>query len=272
MKGWFAWTLLGAVVLSFLQAVTGALLMPAQPAPPGALPWWLASNLLVASIGAWLARRSPAPRPLRMALVFVVLFGIPANSLAELFLFDLGIPHALVLRWYVQDLIVSAAVAAVLGWPRAAQGTARRPPTGSRAEWLARVAAGAAAYVVAYLTAGRAIYPWIAFFYESRHLPGLAAIVPFQVLRGLGFLAVAWAIVRLTDGTRWHVAVRVGVTLSIVGGVAPLLVPNPYMPAFVRYAHMVETGTSNLLFGLFVGWLLAPTPSSTQTEHGRFAA
>ena len=97
-------------------------------------------------------------------------------------------------------------------------------------------------------------------------------MVLMQVFRGLGFLAVAWAIVRLTQGTRWQVALRVGLTLSIVGGIAPLIVPNAFLPTVVRYAHIVEVGVSNFLFGLFAGWLLAPPPSSAESEHGRFAA
>jgi hypothetical protein len=35
-----------------------------------------------------------------------------------------------------------------------------------------------------------------------------------------------------------------------------LLFPNPYMPADIRWSHLVETLGSNLLFGFGVGWLL----------------
>ena len=272
MKGWLGWTLLGAVALTVLQAVVGGLLVPAMPEPPGVLPWWLLSNLLIVAVAVWLARLSPATRPQRIGMLFVVLFGIPANYLAELFIFDLGIPRATLWRFYLQDLIVYAAVAALIGWPRADQ---RAPvpraarPAGS---WLVRIALGVAAYIVAYITAGLAIYPWIADHYAGRHLPGFSVIVPMQAARGLGYLAVAWAIARVTRGTRWQAGVRVGATLSIVGGIAPLIVPNTYLPAFVRHAHILETGISNFLFGLFVGWLLAPPPASTETERGRFAA
>jgi len=41
---------------------------------------------------------------------------------------------------------------------------------------------------------------------------------------------------------------------------AQLLLPNPFMPEPVRMAHLVETASSNLIFGVFVGWLLTPTP------------
>ncbi|PYQ53161.1 MAG: hypothetical protein DMF78_09635 [Acidobacteria bacterium] len=272
MKGWLGWTLLGAVALTVLQVVVGGLLMPATPAPPGVVPWWLLSNLLVAAVAARLARRSAAPRPLRMAMLFLVLFGIPANYLAETFIFDIGASRSMVLRWYLQDLIVGAVVAALLGWRRAAQAAAARPAGRAAGAWLARIGAGVVAYIVAYVTAGLAIYPWIADHYIGRRIPTFPVMVLMQVFRGLGFLAVAWAIVRLTQGTRWQVALRVGLTLSIVGGIAPLIVPNAFLPTVVRYAHIVEVGVSNFLFGLFAGWLLAPPPSSAESEHGRFAA
>jgi hypothetical protein len=272
MKGWLGWTLLGAVALTVFQVVVGGLVVPATPAPPGVVPWWLLSNLLVAAVAAWLVRRSAAPRPLRMVLLFLVFFGIPANYLAELFIFDLGVPRTMLLRWYLQDLIVGAVVATLLGWPRAAPAAAARRAGRAAGAWLARIGAGVVAYIVAYVTAGLAIYPWIADAYVGRPMPTFPVMVLMQVFRGLGFLAVAWAIVRLTEGTRWQVALRVGVTLSIVGGIAPLIVPNALLPNVVRYAHIVEVGISNFLFGLFAGWLLAPPPSSAETEHGRFAA
>jgi hypothetical protein len=36
-----------------------------------------------------------------------------------------------------------------------------------------------------------------------------------------------------------------------------LLFPNPYMPADIRWSHLVETLGSNLIFGFGVGWLLS---------------
>lgn len=37
---------------------------------------------------------------------------------------------------------------------------------------------------------------------------------------------------------------------------ARLFLPNPYMPEPVRMAHLVETGSSNFIFGMFLTWLL----------------
>jgi hypothetical protein len=35
------------------------------------------------------------------------------------------------------------------------------------------------------------------------------------------------------------------------------LLPSPYMPEAVRITHLIETASSNFIFGGFVGWLLA---------------
>jgi hypothetical protein len=44
-----------------------------------------------------------------------------------------------------------------------------------------------------------------------------------------------------------------------------LLLPNPYMPHEVRMAHLVETASSNFIFGVFIGWLLPAYRRYTRT-------
>jgi hypothetical protein len=46
-----------------------------------------------------------------------------------------------------------------------------------------------------------------------------------------------------------------GLVYGVVGGIAPLLPDNPYMPADIRFYHGIETSVSNFLFGLIVGYL-----------------
>jgi hypothetical protein len=53
-------------------------------------------------------------------------------------------------------------------------------------------------------------------------------------------------------------AVAGSLLMCVIGGLAPLLVPNPLMPDAIRYAHMVEVVCSNLVFGGLAGWLLSP--------------
>ncbi len=46
----------------------------------------------------------------------------------------------------------------------------------------------------------------------------------------------------------------------VLGGIAPLLLPNPFMPSGIRLAHGFEVGISNFLFGMIVGAALASKP------------
>ncbi|HEX5426443.1 MAG TPA: hypothetical protein VFW94_23035, partial [Candidatus Acidoferrales bacterium] len=51
-------------------------------------------------------------------------------------------------------------------------------------------------------------------------------------------------------------ALFLGAAYSILGGIAPLLLPNPFMPPNIRLAHGFEVGISNFVFGMIVGWAL----------------
>jgi hypothetical protein len=102
------------------------------------------------------------------------------------------------------------------------------------------------------------IYPYVQQFYEAtKTLPSTLTIVALQLLlRGPIFVALGLLIVRFAPATRNQHALMVGVVMSVLAGVAPLLVPNAYFPDAVRWVHLIETTTSNFAFGAIVGWLL----------------
>jgi hypothetical protein len=75
-----------------------------------------------------------------------------------------------------------------------------------------------------------------------------------QVLRGALWTLLGVVVVRSMRGSTTEKAVAVGVLFSIVMG-AGLLLPNPYMPYDVRMVHLVETASSNFLFGVLVALL-----------------
>ena len=52
-------------------------------------------------------------------------------------------------------------------------------------------------------------------------------------------------------GSRTRVALVFAVVMN-----SGLLLPNPYMPEAVRMAHLVETASSNFVFGCAIVWLL----------------
>jgi hypothetical protein len=138
-------------------------------------------------------------------------------------------------------------------------------------EWLWKLAIIAAVYVVLYFTFGyfiawqspavRAFYGGTdpgSFFAQMQTVAGNTPwLIPFQVFRALCWTGIAVIIIRVLQRSRLEIAVVVGYVFAVVM-CAPLLLPNPYMPEPVRMAHLVETVSSTFIFGLFIGWLLAP--------------
>jgi len=80
-------------------------------------------------------------------------------------------------------------------------------------------------------------------------------LIPLQVLRAMLWTALALPVVRMMKGRWQETALSLGLLFSVVMN-AQLLLPNPYMAEAVRMTHLVETATSNFIFGLLIGWLL----------------
>ena len=118
------------------------------------------------------------------------------------------------------------------------------------------------AYVVVYVTAGMIVWPFVRPFYEHRAMPAMGTILCMQVPRGLVFVALLTWLVHELRGSRRLAILLGGLALSVFSA-WDLLVPNPFMPGFARWAHLSEVGTSNLLFGAFVTWMLTTRAQST---------
>jgi hypothetical protein len=151
-----------------------------------------------------------------------------------------------------------------------------RPPEMRRAavptRWWKRLAALAGFYVLVYFAFGylvawqweetrlfysgtTAIKPffthfWDLFFKED------PLIVPFQLLRGALWAALALAIVWMLKAKRWEASLAVALTFAVLLAVPLGLFPNPYMPPIVREAHVFELLSSMLVFGGVAGWVL----------------
>ncbi len=253
---------LRALLLALAFFAIGALVSPLLPAtalaaagtrPPSLVPLLL-SNLLVAAVVIGLLSRTAGGFAARAQVACVVLAGLQLNNLVELLIFDVGIPRAELPRFFVHGavsgVLCGLAAAAISGAART-----DLPPTAVRAT-PGRLAAIVAAYVAIYFTAGLAVFPYIVTFYDPSRLPSHWTMLPMSMLRGSVFALLALLIARSVRGSLAAGALAVGLTLSLVGGVAPLLPDNPFMPEAMRYAHMVEVGISNLLFGAFAAWLL----------------
>jgi hypothetical protein len=115
-----------------------------------------------------------------------------------------------------------------------------------------------AAYELLYWTAGTLVYPYIADFYATKTVPPVYAVAALQVVRSLIFFGAAYPL--LKSGLRGAPLV-LALVYGVIGGVAPLLPDNPYMPPDVRFYHAIETSLSNFLFGLVVGYLFTRNPA-----------
>lgn len=116
-----------------------------------------------------------------------------------------------------------------------------------------RVASVIAAYVVCYFIAGIAVIPFVRDFYADTPIPPLPNLLALQSVRGAIYVLAAIPLLRLQP--RWAAPV-LGAAFALVAGLAPLAAENPLMPPYVRAAHAVEIGVSNLVFGIILVWLI----------------
>jgi hypothetical protein len=109
-----------------------------------------------------------------------------------------------------------------------------------------------------YTAAGLMAWPFLRSYYEGRPMPPLGTVLLLQIVRGALLSLLAWLVARHEPAGRRPAALSAGLAFSLIGGVAPLLIPgNPYLPDPTRQAHLVEVGISNLLFGVVAALLLA---------------
>jgi hypothetical protein len=137
------------------------------------------------------------------------------------------------------------------------------------AGWAVRLALIAAAYLVLYFGFGALVAwqnPAVRALYDQGRDPLVFApwrLIPFQLLRSQLWVLFALPVVAMLRGSRWQVAVVVGLLFALPMNIVHVI-PNPIMEPSVRLSHFVETASSNFLFGLLVAGLLLyrPRPAS----------
>jgi hypothetical protein len=213
-----------------------------------------------------------------MLAIFVVYYGVTTfMGQIESAVFITRLPPGLLPRLFLAGAVIalpfSILAVLVLG-KRKGDGAGRTPLPG---DWPWRVALLAVAYVILYFTFGyfiawqnpavRAYYGGVdhgGFFAHMRFEVGARPwLIPFQLVRGLLWTAIALPVIAMMKGGRTETALVLGFLFAVVMN-SQLLLPNPYMPEAVRMAHLVETASSNFIFGWLAGWLLScrATPHS----------
>lgn len=176
------------------------------------------------------------------------------NTLDEAVFFHV-MPASQIAAGLLGGLFMSLVLAAVLVFAPPLRGS-RAAAWNVRSKLWLRIPIMACAYVVIYFSAGLLVRPYVMWFYKSRPLPEPGTLLAVEFLRGLLYVAVALPWLRLLGGRRLHAALFLGASYSILGGIAPLLLPNALMPAEIRLAHGFEVGISNFVFGAFVACVL----------------
>ena len=232
------------------------------------LPLVLLSNLLIVLILSYVVVRSDAHGLKLASGVFLLFFGINVfNTQIEAIFFQLQIPRMESINMFFQGLLVTLIFSYLLVL---LMGGMHKPASNSESEarsyisitgYVWRFVVCDVSYVVLYCIAGAIILPYVQDFYDSlAQTPAVGKVLIMQVFRGLIYVIVTLPVIRMIKAKKWETALIIGLQLSILGGIAPLLPPNPYMPPEIRLVHGMEIGISNFIYGAIMGLLFAKRP------------
>lgn len=268
---------LSALYFFLFAAVSGALLStqtePSGPAEAGAaLAALLAISFLNTTVLTYVILRSRWAGWKLILTIFFVLFGVVTfMSQIETAFFVTRLPQGVLPR-----LFLAGAIFAALFSPLAVLILGKRKPDRvnhenrkrlnmTPGEWGAKLSGIVAAYLILYFTFGyfiawkspavRAYYggtdPGSFLAQMSAVLRNTPLLLPLQAVRALLWTALAIPVIRMMKGQWWEAGLAVALLFTVVMN-SQLLLPNPFMPAEVRMAHLLETASSNFLFG----WLI----------------
>ena len=266
------------VYLVTFVVVSGALLATTAP-PPAAeeagatLLALLVVSVITAAVWSYVIRRSRWTGAKLIVAMVLVFYGV--NTLMpqiETAYFVTRLPPGMLPR-----LFVAGAILAVVFVPLAVLilGKARSQTTETATRLqihagtlIPRLLLIVIAYVVIYFMFGHFVAwqsPAVREYYGGGELVGFTTqmanlmrnepgLFVLQAVRALLWAALAAPVVRMMKGEWWETGLAVALLFAATS--VQLLLPNPLMPFEVRMAHLLETGTSNFLFGWLVAWLL----------------
>jgi len=273
--------LLAVTILYFssFAVVSGALLanMSPQPAPNeagAALLALLVISLINAAVWNYVILRAGwTGWKLVLAIAFVFYGVTTLMPQIETAFFITSLPPGMLPRLFIAGAIIAAVFSPlsvlILGKARSRSDGSTWPAMSAGA-WIVKLSLIVVIYVIIYFTFGYFI-AWKSAAvraYYGGHDPGsflaqIASVVRdqpslvlLQVARALLWAAIAWPIVRMMKGKWWEAGLAVALVFAVTS--SQLLLPNPMMPYEVRMAHLLETSTSNFLFGWLMVLILHP--------------
>jgi hypothetical protein len=172
--------------------------------------------------------------------------------------------------------VLVAAVMAGLGkWLKLTDPEDRPVPHSSPARAILMVFLAGFSYLIYYEVFGGITFQ----FFTKQYYPhaaeqamALGIWFPiYQWARGVAMTLAALPIIYTLRLPRWQAALTVGLLVWIVGGGAPLLVPNGAMVTAQRYIHIVEILTQNFSLGVTAVWLLRPSAAKLALKGANVA-
>jgi hypothetical protein len=251
---------------SVLYCLLGGLSLTMAAAGAGHFGWWWLSGVVLSAAFVPVARFGPRGWLAQFGVILPALFVVGSlctESEVALFFPNLrGTIGRDLVGGGVMYLVVALALASL------ARLLKLTDVSGSPPEWRPAWGAGVMvvvsglAYVMYYL-----IFGWITYaMFTRQYYPegeNIARSLGYwfwliQLARGILMTLAVLPLMYTLRMRRWPAAIAVGVLLWVVGGAAPLLVPNALMIPAQRYIHIVEILTQNAALGITAVLLLRP--------------
>ncbi len=216
--------------------------------------WAVVSNLLVVTILYYFRKSIFASKKRVFAYVFIVYFIVGYfNLLLEAYIFDV-LDLATTLKELLRGGIMALFLSAIITWWWKSDSVVGTEKNFERniLTWTKQCLTVVILYIVCYGMAGVLVQQTILEFmnfYEDK-IPPMSVILLTQVFRGLVFASIIVIIDRATLLPRQNTALLTGAIFAVLGAIAPLIVPNAYMPQYIRVIHGFEVGVSNFAFGV----------------------
>lgn len=237
-----------------------------------------AVNLLEAGVLAYFILNSRGSGWKLVGAIFLVFYGLNTviAQIESIVYLPRQLPAGMIPKLFVMGAIIagvfSPLAVLILGKMRARPARSEELPMPA-AEWAWKLSLIAFLYVVIYYAFGYYIAwrtPEVRAYYGgtdpgtfTAQLAGIWSSTPWmyllQLVRGFLWTAFALPAIWMLDAVPWKKSVATAFLFAVWS--CQLLFPNPFMPEAVTRAHLVETVSSNALFGLIVGFLLSTRAS-----------
>lgn len=258
-KKFFLTVLIGSLILTVMSILIDLFFNPFKGVNHLLLTF-LSNALIVTTLGCYIKYASRSGKWL-IFQVFIISYLIGNfNILIEAYIFNVTDrieTTNIMLIGLFSSLLVSTILVYLFGkW----KSTDKRLSFEGRStfEWIWKIAVGDILYLFLYLLAGfilYTVYPQLMDFYGDK-IPPFNLMINTQFFRAAIFMGVAILILRNVLLNPWKKAILIGSIFSILGGLAPLLIPDDeVMPAYIRFGHAFEVLFSNFIYGVILTFM-----------------